>query len=398
MEQLRIEARRERAPDDLLRLPDQDLLAALDVLRDGRLTRAGLLLGGSPEALRRHVPAYVWTYLRMQSDTDYTDRADGPDALPVALARITERIMIDNPITTVREGMFHFEYRTYPEIALREALMNALCHADFRVAGPVLVKQFPRSLEIGNPGGFIGGISPDNILHHEPAARNPLLVEALARLRLINRSNLGVGRMFSAMLMEGKEPPTIEDQGEAVKVTFRAQSMSAPFRLFVAQEGDRGRILSLDHLLILNHLLRHAELETATAAALCQRPEAGIREVLSELERSFGYLERGGVGRGTYWTLRPELHGRLAGPGHPERDRRLDWEAAKTRVLSILMQRARRGEPGLTNAEIRQFTHLDRRQVKALMDELRKEGQAAVSGERRSAVWVYQSGGQERPE
>jgi ATP-dependent DNA helicase RecG len=65
-----------------------------------------------------------------------------------------------------------------------------------------------------------------------------------------------------------------------------------------------------------------------------------MREVLSEMERDLGYLERGGTGRGTYWTLRPDFHYRLSAPGHPERDRRIDWEAAKTRVLSILKGRS----------------------------------------------------------
>jgi ATP-dependent DNA helicase RecG len=107
------------------------------------------------------------------------------------------------------------------------------------------------------------------------------------------------------------------------------------------------------------------------------------------MEREFGYLERGGSGRGTYWILRPELHRRLSAPGHPERDRRIEWEAAKTRVLSVLQQRAQRHEPGLTNAELRAITHLDRRQVKRLMDELRNEGQATVVGRGRDAAWLY---------
>lgn len=135
----------------------------------------------------------------MRDDSNYSDRMDGRQALPIALARITDRIMADNPITTIGYGLFHFEYRTYPEPALREALMNAFCHLDFRINSPILVKQFPYKLEIGNPGGFIGGISPENILHHQPMARNPLLVEALIQLRLANRSNLGISRMFSAM-------------------------------------------------------------------------------------------------------------------------------------------------------------------------------------------------------
>jgi ATP-dependent DNA helicase RecG len=390
MEQLRDSARRERAPEELLHLNDLDLLSALGVISNGRLTRAGVFLAGKESSLRQHLPGYVWTHLRMRSFTDYTDRADGREALPVALARLTDRIMADNPITTVVSGMYHFEYRTYPEIALREALMNAFCHADYRIASPILVKQFPEHLEIGNPGGFVGGISPNNILHHEPVARNPRLVDALTRLRLINRSKLGIERMFSALLIEGKEPPIIEDQGEAVKVTFRASEFSLAFREFVADEGRQGRLLSVDHLLIIQYLLRHPELDTATAARICQRSEARAREILSEMEQRSEYLERGGTGRGTYWALRPGVYRRLALPGSPGRDRRIDWEAAKTRVLSVLKQRAEHQELGLSNQEIRQMTRLDRHQVFRLMQELQSEQpQIALSGKGRNARYLY---------
>jgi ATP-dependent DNA helicase RecG len=110
------------------------------------------------------------------------------------------------------------------------------------------------------------------------------------------------------------------------------------------------------------------------------------------MEREFGYLERGGAGRGTYWTLRPGLHRRLSAPGHPERNRRLDWEAAKTRVLSVLKQRAERHEPGLSNADIRQITHLDRYQAARLMRELIRENshvQAPTRG--RGARYTYEA-------
>lgn len=373
MERLREAARRENAPDDLLRRPDRELLATLGLIRDGRLLRSGVLLTGTERAIRKHFPGYVWTHLRMVSDTDYSDRADGYDALPIALDRILDRIMADNPITTVPQGLFHFEIRTYPEIALREALLNAFVHADYRIHGPILVKQFRDRLEISNPGGLPGGITPQNILRHEPVPRNPALVDALTRLRLVNRSNLGVRRMYQALLIEGKEPPEILDEGEAVRVIFRASDLSVPFRLFVAQEADKGRILSVEELLTLQYLLRHPEIDTITAARITQQTESDAKETLSRMELDLGYLERGGTGRGTYWRLRADLHRRLSAPGHPERDRRIDWEAAKTRVLSILKQRADRGESGLSNAEIRQITHLDRNQVVRLMRELRQE-------------------------
>jgi len=373
MERLRESAAREKAPDDLLRQSDRDLLGGIGLIRNGRLLRAGLLLTGTADAIRVHFPGYVWTHLRMTTDTDYTDRADGFDAVPVALDRIIDRIMADNPIATVPQGLFHFEIRTYPEIALREALLNALVHTDFRIPGPIMVKQFMDRLEISNPGGLPGGITPENILRHEPVPRNPTLVDALTRLRLVNRSNLGVRRMFQALLIEGKEPPTILDEGEAVRVIFRASDLSVPFRMFVAEDSDRGRILAVEHLLIIQHLLRHPEIDTATAARITQQNEPDAHDILSRMETDLGYLERGGTGRGTYWTLRHDLHRRLSAPGHPERDRRIDWEAAKTRVLSVLRQRTERGEAGLSNKEIRAITRFDRNQVTRILRELRIE-------------------------
>jgi ATP-dependent DNA helicase RecG len=389
MERLREIARRERAPDDLLRLSDRDLLAAVGLMRNGQLLRAGLLLAGSAEGIREFFPGYAWTHLRMATDTEYSDRGDGQDAIPVALEHLSDRVMANNPIDTVRQGLLHFEYRTYPEIALREALLNALVHADYRVHGPILVKQFQDRLEISNPGGLVGGITPDNILRHEPVSRNPTLVNALTRLRLVNRSNLGVRRMYQALLIEGKEPPVILDEGEAVRVIFRVSALSVPFRVFVAEEGDRGHVLSVEELLVIQHLLRHPEIDTTTAARITQQAEADARETLSRMETALGYLERGGTGRGTYWTLCHDVHRRIVAAGQLERDRRIDWEAAKTRVLSVLKQRAERGQPGLSNAEVRGLTRYDRDQVKRLMSELQAEGNAQVFGRGRGARWRW---------
>lgn len=102
----------------------------------------------------------------------------------------------------------------------------------------------------------------------------------------------------------------------------------------------------------------------------------------------YGYLERGGTGQGTYWMLVGDLYRQLSAPGSPERDRRIEWETAKTRVVSVLKQRAMRGEPGLSNAEIRTITRLDRGQVKRLMGQLRDEGQVSSVGQKRGATWI----------
>lgn len=396
MERLRDLARQEQAPADLLKKSDLDLLGALGVLRDGQLSRAGLLIAGHADAIARHLPSFGWTHERMRSATAYLNRVDGREqnalAVPLALTAIEALINADNPITTVEHGLYHFEYRAYPIIALREALLNALSHLDLRLASPVLIKQYPRRLEISNPGGLVGGITPANILHHPPLARNPQLVQALAKLRLVNRSNLGIGRMFEAMLVEGKEPPHIIDEESAVRVVFKRQETSQPFREFIADEGKAGRTLDVDHLLVLRYLLSHAEVDTAAAAELCQRRDAEMRDILDEMVQVFDYLERGGTGRGTWWRMKPALHRKLEGLGHAERDQRIDWDVAKTRVLNMLKQRARRGESGLSNAGIREVTAYDRQQVNRLIHELEGEG-VQMRGHGRGARYVYVASG-----
>lgn len=377
------------APKDLLRLSDADLLAQLNlVVPDGRLTRAGVLLVGTTEALRRHLPSYTWTFLQMRGDTDYVNRADGPDALAVALTKIVERVTPLNPIETVRRGLYHFEYRLYPELALREALINALCHANLRAASPVTVKQYADRLEITNPGGFVGGVSPANILHHPSAARNPRLVEALIRLRMANRSNLGVGRMYSAMLIEGKDPPLHEDAGQAVRTTFRASPLSPSFRAFVEEEEHAGRHLSVDALLVLKHLLRHVEVDLSTAATVCQRTPTQARELLADMALSRRYLKRSGAEPTHHWTLRRDVRRRLVGPDQANRTQRDAWRDARRRILGELQRRATSGHEGLSNAEIRELTHFDRESAKKLLRELRDEGSVQVSGAGRYSRWT----------
>ncbi|GAB6057287.1 ATP-binding protein [Desulfonatronum parangueonense] len=392
MESLRDLARAERAPGDLLTLSDAELLNRLDVIKNGQFTRAALLLGGTEEALRQHLPGYGWTFLQMNSDTDYGIREDRTAPIPLSIQRIEELFVPFNPITTLERGFFHLEYHTWPPLALREALMNAFCHPDLRISGPVLVKLHADRLEISNNGGFIAGITEQNILHHPPAARNPLLVEALTRMRLVNRSSLGVNRMFKALLVEGKEPPLIREIGESVQVTFFRRELSPAFRMFVAEQSKQRRDLSLESLLVLQYLLKHPEIETNLAARICQQSDDQMREHLASMER-LGYIEHGGTGRGAYWTMRPELHRRLTQDDHQERTRRIDWEAAKTRVLSVLMERSKRGEPGMRNQDIRRLTHYSRHQVIKLMKELMKENKEIQEPGRGSqAAYRYVAG------
>ncbi|SUA65975.1 hypothetical protein RP300_01950 [Oligella urethralis] len=391
LEALRNQARKEKAAEDLLQSDDITLLDSLNLIRNKQFTRAALLLAGNEQAIKDYLPGYNWTFLQMHSDTEYGLREDRVSALPIAIQRIEELLKPFNRITTYQQGMFHFEYHTWPYIAVREALMNAFCHADYRISGPIMVKLYDDRLEFSNNGGFIAGITPSNILHHQPAARNPLLVEALTRLRLVNRSNLGISRMFSSLLIEGKEAPIIREVGDSVQVIFPKRELNPAFRMFVAEENENGKTLAVDELILLQYLLQHNEVDTATAATLCQRTEREIKEKLATMVKN-EYLEQGGHGRGTYWSIHPNLHRKLVDDGSSEARRRIEWEAAKTRVLSILMDRAKRGKAGVSNSDIRQVTRFSRSHVLRLIKELQEENPEKVvkqgRGPKTTYVWL----------
>ena len=180
-----------------------------------------------------------------------------------------------------------------------------------------------------------------------------------------------------------------------MSVVFPKRDLSPAFRHFVAAESTAGRHLNVDVLLVLQHLLERPEIETTAAARLCQLSDARMRERLAAMEQT-GYIEHGGAGRGAYWTLRPEVHQKLAPDARPERNRRIDWDAAKTRVLSILIERAKRGDEGLSNREIRQITRFGRHKVIRLMNELAQEDhQVGLAARGRYARYRY---GRDQPE
>jgi len=381
-------ARDENAPADLLAQSEADLLRKLGVLRDGRLTRAGILLVGTEEALRRHVPNFQWTALHILGDTDYSNRADGVATLPAALLALESFLRPYNPIETSERGMYHFEYRLYPERAMREAFLNALCHADYRIPSPILLKLYGDRLTLQNAGGFVGGVRPENILRHRPISRNRLLVDALISLRLVNRANLGVARMYRDMLANAKPPPTFEELGDSVTVTFTRRAMSKPFRAFVADEERNGRDMTVEHLLVLRHVLDHAEIDTPTAADLAQCDERRASDVLSNMTIDRAYLDRNGRGRGTYWTLRPDVRARIAVKAAPPYGQAVDEEAAKAHIVRAAEITASQNPPGITNKEVRQLTRLSRQMTTRLLRELRADGELELVGVGRGARWI----------
>ncbi|HEY4573001.1 MAG TPA: ATP-binding protein, partial [Thermoanaerobaculia bacterium] len=275
--------RRNHADSGLLALSNPDLLLALGAVRNGQVTYAGLLLFGREETLRELCPQHQVHYVYQVTGTEVARN----DSYQAGLLSILERLeqIFTSPVNPEQElplGLSRLRIPAFPVEVVREAVLNAVTHRDYLDPGEVLVRHMADQLVITSPGGFIAGITPENILRHEPVSRNRTLAEAFEKLRLVERAGIGRRRIFETMLAYGKKIPEYEADG---RVTLRIFDGSFDERTaaLVARWRGEGREIGLDGLLILSFLRDHAFIDTLSAAQLLQLPREEARAVLDRL-------------------------------------------------------------------------------------------------------------------
>lgn len=111
--------------------------------------------------------------------------------------------------------------KSYPESALRELIINAVTHRDYQVSAPVRVFVFSDRIEIDNPGGLFGRVTPDNFGRFSDY-RNPVVAEGLKGLGFINRFGYGVARVNRAMQENGSPPVQWQFEPHSVVAVARS--------------------------------------------------------------------------------------------------------------------------------------------------------------------------------
>jgi len=318
--------RRNQADSGLLGLSDSDLLVALGAVRNGKATHAGMLLFGREERLREVCPQHQVHYVYQVTGTEVARN----DSFRTSLLNILERIeqIFTSPINPEQElplGLFLLRIPAYPVEVVREAVLNAVTHRDYMDPGEVLVRHAADQLAITSPGGFIAGITPKNILRHEPASRNRTLAEAFEKLRLVERAGIGRRRIFETELAYGKKIPEYEAEGDRVTLRLFDGSFDERLAGLVARWRGEGREVGLDGLLILTYLRHNAFIDALTAAELLQLPREQARSVLDRLAHpETGFLERKGSTRAATFHLTKGVAKDLVGKAAYTRTRGLD--------------------------------------------------------------------------
>ena len=114
----------------------------------------------------------------------------------------------------------------YPERVVKEAIVNAIIHRDYRLNREIIIRIFDDRLEVDSPGVFPGAITPANIASGGSKARNPLIVKTLRDFPVPPNFDLneGVPMMFAEMAHARLYPPqyrqTLDANHENVTVTL----------------------------------------------------------------------------------------------------------------------------------------------------------------------------------
>jgi len=362
---------------ELADLEDRQLAEALGLIRNSAVTFAGLLLAGRTEPLAHYISQHEITFLRYKTATRYDQRKDLRGSLLSVLREMEQLVSVNNRIKTLQEeGFRQLEFPDLSWEVAREAVLNAVTHRDYFLRQGIQIALFRDRMEIISPGGFIGNITPDNILRHPPSHRNELLARIFQTIGLVNRVGLGVDRTYEGLLRLVKDRPRYSADEAHVKLMIPLETEDS-FALFVAGEERRGKHLDLDDLIILRSFSKTSNLDRWSAAQVLQLPEEEAAAKLIQL-REAGYIVVRGRGRGASYDLRRDLADRIRGRATVDSDIPLEKESVKLRILTLLRARGR-----LTNSEIRRFSGFSRVQVYNLVKDLESEGKVRFAGKGR---------------
>jgi ATP-dependent DNA helicase RecG len=357
----------------LAKLSHEQLLADAELLVDGQLNYAAMILFGTRAALGKYLAQseIIFEYRSTEGSVPFQQRLEYRQGFFACYDALWNGINLRNDVQSYQDGLFRFEFPTFSEGVVREAILNAVGHRDYRLSGSVFVKQFPRHLEITSPGGFPPGITPENILDQQ-SPRNRRLAEAFARCGLIERSGQGMNRIYEETIRQSKPLPDFAGtDAHHVRLTLRGEVQNPAFVRFLEKVGDeRMTSFTTQDFLVLDRLQHELAI-----------PET-LRERVPNLVR-LGVVEKAGRGR---HLLSRTLYAHLGQKGTYTRVRGLGDAENMALLFKHICDNREQGSPFADLAQV--LPSVSERRVKYLLKRLKEDGKIEPKGGRRWARWI----------
>lgn len=296
----------------LLELETVELLKAMGFARERSNnlipTVAGVLMVGKTDSIKRFVPTLRSSFQVLEGTQV---RVNEDFVLPVlaSIEKIIAHLDVWNPERELEMGLFRMPAPDFNKRALREAVVNAFSHRDYSKMGRVRVAIEDDGLTVANPGGFIEGVTVNNLLTAEPHGRNQLLADALKRVGLAEKTGRGIDRIFEGSLIYGRSLPDYSASTAATVSLFIPRSKpDLQLAKIIADEQNRlGRPLPINTLLVLNMLRDIPRSDAKQLSDALNLSETLVKTVLDRAIDS-GLVEAYGGGRGRNYTLAHNLY------------------------------------------------------------------------------------------
>ncbi|HKK33215.1 MAG TPA: RNA-binding domain-containing protein [Desulfomicrobiaceae bacterium] len=215
-----------------LNLDEQGLLTKLGGWRKDRrtglegLTVAGLLMFGREESLREGLPGYHVDYrenLSDDPDVRWTDRftVDGtwPGNLFQFYLRVIQRLSEDLKTPFQLDKDLFRKGETVVHEAIREALVNAMIHADYLGMGGIVIRKFRNRLEFSNPGSLL--VSIDQLLRGNVSeCRNKTLQTMFSLIGAGEKAGSGVDKIRRGWASQHWRDPIVTEQVQPDRVQW----------------------------------------------------------------------------------------------------------------------------------------------------------------------------------
>ena len=178
---------------------------------DGIYTNLGLLLS---EQCAHTVKAAVF---EGTNQSIFRDRQEFTGSLLQQMNEVYEYIDRRNQVHSTFDKLRRIDTRDYPEVAIREALLNSLVHRDYSFSASTLISVYDDRIEFTSIGGLPAGVSFDDIMLGLSVCRNPKLANVFYRLELIEAYGTGMKKIMGAYENSNKKP-VIETTDNAFKI------------------------------------------------------------------------------------------------------------------------------------------------------------------------------------
>ena len=269
-------------PTGLAGATTEDMIRRLNLVGgDGKLTNAGSLLfvatpGDGLDYIRRVVPGAGSTYRELGTSRSLLEQ----------IYRVEAAFTAANRTIHILRGLVNQQILAVPSSSFREALVNGVTHRDWMNPNPTTVEHLGDQITVTSPGGFIGGITPANIITHPAVPRYRSLAEAMASLGLAERQGYGMDLIVSEMLAMGRPRPEISEiGGPYVRIGLFGGDPDLMVIDCLYSLHPEGAPQDIDLLLVLNHLTDHGWVDDRTASPVLQRPAAETRAALERVRQ-----------------------------------------------------------------------------------------------------------------